>query len=174
LTVVIGPLDRVKVSPSLLGYSVAALGAIMGALVPSTLVGLPGPGAYNLANYHVIPFVPLAPMIGVAVGIATVWAANHMASAKYPLALLSSGFLLTVALFWVSYYAPAHFVSGLGFPLSWLMAQTLPLRPPVLVGTSVVAFLVDWGLFTALIDSIVFARERSRIRADRFHSRGSH
>lgn len=63
---------RFKVSSSVFGYLLIGLGIILAVILPSTLVGLPGPGSYILANYQLIPYAPLVPLMGVTIGVATV------------------------------------------------------------------------------------------------------
>jgi hypothetical protein len=77
---------------------------------------------------------------------------------------LSSGFILTLAFFWISASGTGTYVHGLGFPLSWILILALPLRPAQVLGASVVAFLLDWLLWTLFIDSLAFVKERRRFR----------
>jgi len=160
------PSARVKVSPSALGYLLVGLGSVMASMLPSTLVGVPGPGGYVLTNYQVIRDVPVAPLLGVAVGCLTIWSVRRRSSAQEALMLLSAGFIFTAGLFWVSASVPGTYVKGFGFPLSWMLLLELPLRPAQLLGTSVIAFILDWVMWTLFVDSSRFALERRRMRRD--------
>jgi len=82
--------------------------------------------------------------------------------------MLSSGFILTLAFFWISVAKPGTYLHGLGFPLSWILFLALPLRPVQVLGTSVIAFLLDWTLF---IDSLAYVSEQRRLRR-RFYLAG--
>jgi hypothetical protein len=159
-----GSFIRFRVSPSIFGYLLIGLGMILAVLLPSTLVGLPGPGGYALSNYQVVPYVPLVPFLGIAIGITTIWSVNRLSKTTGPLVRLSSGFILTLALFWITAAEPGTFVRGLGFPLSWILILTLPLRQAQVLGTSIVAFLIDWALWTLFIDSLAFVKERRQFR----------
>jgi hypothetical protein len=160
----LGSFVRFRISPSIFGYLLIGLGMILAVLVPSTLFGLPGPGGYVLSHYQIVSFAPLVPAIGIAIGIATIWSVNRLSRTTAPLVRLSSGFILTLAFFWITAVEPGTFVRGLGFPLSWILVLALPLRPTQVLGTSIVAFLIDWALWTLFIDSLTFVSERRRFR----------
>jgi hypothetical protein len=155
---------RFRVSPSIFGYLMIGLGLILAVVLPSTLIGLPGPGGYILANYQLIPYAPVVPLMGVAIGVATVWSVNRLSRARGFLVMLSSGFILTLAFFWISVAEPGTYVHGLGFPLSWILLLALPVRPVEVLGTSVIAFIFDWALWTLFIDSLIYVSERRRFR----------
>lgn len=137
---------------------------ILAGMLPSTLVGLPGPGGYVLANYRLIPYAPVVPILAVAIGVATVWADKRLFKSRGLLVMMSSGFILTVAFSWIYYANPSTYVQGLGFPLSWILLLALPLRPVQVLGASVIAFLFDWMLWTLFVDSLSFAAERRKFR----------
>lgn len=155
---------RFKVSPSILGYLLIGLGMVLAVTLPSTLVGLPGPGGFILANYQLLPYAPLVPLMAVAIGVATVWSVNRSSRTRGFWVMLSSGFILTLAFFWISVAEPGTYVHGLGFPLSWILLLALPLRPLQVLGTSVIAFLLDWTLWTLFIDSLAYVSEQRRLR----------
>jgi len=158
------PSVRIRVSPSILGYLLVSVGLILAVLLPSTLIGAPGPFGYALSDYQILRFAPVVPLLSIALGAATVWSVNNMSKLRDACVLLSSGFVLTLTLFWVPAVQAGSYVHGLGFPLSWILLLALPLRPVEVLGTSVVAFLVDWVLWTLFIDSVVYVLERRRLR----------
>jgi len=155
---------RFKVFPSIYGYVLIGVGLILAVLLPSTLVGLPGPGGYVLSNYQLVPYAPVVPFMAVAIGVATVWSVSRLSKTRGVLVRLSSGFILTLAFFWISAAEPGTYVRGLGFPLSWILILALPLRQVQVLGTSVIAFFVDWMLWTLFIDSLAFVKERRKFR----------
>jgi hypothetical protein len=160
----LGPFMRLRVSPSLLGYILVGLGLTLAVLLPSTLVGLPWPEGYVLSNYSVIPDVPLVPLLGIALGASTVWSVHGSTKMSRGFVILSCGFLLTLGLFWVTAAGPGTHLRGLGFPMSWILVLDLPLRPPQVLGTSIIAFLGDLSLWTVFIDSLLFALQKNKMR----------
>jgi hypothetical protein len=156
-----------------LGYLLVGVSLILGGLAPETLVGLPGPGGYSLTDYEVIPYVPVVPLAGLLLGAVTVWSVNRSSKAQSSTALLSSGYLLTVAFLWVQIAEPGTSVRGLGFPVSWIMLLALPRQPLEFLGTSLVSFALDWSLWTIFIDSLLIPIGRSRLRRPSDQSQGS-